>query len=173
MLDQLNALLRQRLKDDNDVETAGPVDEQVPSKVTPFTPAPASPKLGDMSDRAEAAVDELSETLKDWFETDLRVLFEAWQHFDEAQTVSPSIKQVFHAAHNLSGMGDTYGEFEIGRICRSLCKLINSGISNRNIALARLHIDACRAINSSKGTTENADAICAALETEVEKQRAA
>ena len=169
MLDQLQSMLRQRFEppDSEEIPTSGP-NEDI-ATVTPFTPDPPAPKIGDMSDRAEAAIDELAETLKEWFVSDLHTLFDAWDRYETAQTDSGSLKDVFHASHNLSGMAETYGQPDIGRVCRSLCKLINAGMTRKRMALARLHIDSCRAIQTSGDSADKTDAICLALEMEVEK----
>lgn len=173
MLDRLNSLLRQRFDDSPDVGEDVPVEEQSCATVTTFTPAPLPPMVGDMSDRAEAAIDELSETLKDWFETDLRTLFDAWQRIEDTQNRSATPKDLFRAAHNLSGMGETYGQPHIGRVCKSLCRLIDSGTFRRNVTLAQLHIDACRALHSSGDSGSSAGTICTSLEAEVAKLSAA
>ena len=173
MLEHLNSLLRRRLDEHANTDAASAIEEQTLAEFTPFKPAEKPPKIDDMSDCAEAAIDELAETLNEWFETDLRVLLDAWQRFEVAEMDAAPLKDVFHAAHNLSGMGETYGQPEIGRICGSLCKLIKSITFRRNFPLAQLHIDACRAIQTTSSSRENANALCAALEAKVSKLKAA
>ena len=76
-------MLRQRFEppDSEEIPTSGPDEDS--ATVTPFTPDPPPPKIVDMSDRAEAAIDELAETLKEWFVSDLRIhLFDAWHRFE-------------------------------------------------------------------------------------------
>ena len=169
MLDNLKSLLRAR---PIGVDEAAAVAEDTRpdlATVTPLEPRPLPSNVGDMSTRAEAAIDELSETLRDWFESDLRTLFDAWQRYEDARLDKTLRKDLFHAAHNLSGMGDTYGEPEVGRICRSLCRLIKTGLPRNSHALANLHVDACRAIGAANQPADAARTICEALEAEVKK----
>ena len=173
MLDYLKLLLRTPLEDQDSTPPATPLPEQTSATITPLTPTPLPPKVGDMGDRAEAAIDELADTLNDWFETDLQVLYDSWHRFEQSNRDNHRLKELFHAAHNLSGMGETYGQSDIGRICRSLCRLIDHGNPRANIMLAGLHIDACRAICTSVSSTGDAGKICTALEAEVAKLQAA
>ena len=173
MLDRLKSILRQRFAD-ADAPIAPPVQDTPPTAtVTPLTPNPLPPKIGSMGARAEAAVETLSDELGDWFQADITALFNAWQRVQIAANDKEAEESLFRSAHNLSGMGATYGKPEIGRLCRSLSKLVARGRLRSDFALIGLHIDACRAACSNTSDTETTRAVCNALEAEVAKLRAA
>lgn len=173
MLDYLKSLLRPRFESEQDDAISTPEPAVDLATVTPLTPTPLPPKIGEMSDRAEAAIHELSGSLNDWFETDLLALYESWRRFEQSPRDDELLKDLFRASHNLSGMGATYGHPEVGRICRSLCKLISIRNPHTISMLASLHVDACRAMRSTSNPHQEANEICDALEAEVAKLRAA
>lgn len=173
MLGRLKTLLRQRFSEAD--EPIAPICElaEPVATVTPLTPNPLPPRVGNMSERAEAAVSDLSSEFEDWLQVDLNALLDAWRRVQETPQNQSAAKDLFHAAHNLSGMGATYGRPEIGRLCRSLSKLMSRGNLRADTALIGLHVDACRAAKIGASGGDIASAVCEALEAEVSKLRAA
>jgi len=173
MLNNLKALLLQRLETEQSSPKVAEELELLPSNVTPLTPQPLPSKIGSMSDRAQAAFDELSSTLNDWFDADFQRLLDSWHRAEPAYKNKDYRKDLFHAAHNLAGMGETYGRPGVGRLCRSLANLLEHRSAPSNRELASLHIDACRAARSVQQSDEDLNIVCEALETEVRKLHAA
>ena len=173
MIDHIRSLLRQRLETPESLPASAAEFAADGSNITPFSPDTLAPKIGAMGERAEAAVNDLSSDLDQWFEVDVDTLIDAWKQTQGEHPGQQAIKVFFQAAHNLSGMGATYGRPHVGRACKTLSKLISSGNLSEHAALIGLHIDALRAVRSSSHHTDIPTEICDALETEIAKLKAA
>lgn len=97
--------------------------------------------------RAEAALQALSGQFAGWMAEELGRLESAR---DGLRTASPSAEawDELHArAHDLKGLGATYGHPMATRICASLCRLLDSPShrSSAPRALAEAHVAAVRA----------------------------
>ena len=172
MLNNLKGLLRQRLEKEPTNSLSAKELQLLPHNVTPLTPHPLPPKIGSMGDRAQAAFDELSSTLNDWFDADFQRLIDSWRRAEPSYKNNETRKELFHAAHNLAGMGETYGRPGIGRLCRS-AHLLEHDTAPLSRELVSLHIDACRAARSNQQSDEDLSIVCEALESEVQRLRAA
>jgi len=144
-----------------------------PSTVTELVPKPLLPKVSAMGDRAEEAVDALSENLEDWFAVDFNCLLTSWDRVNRHPQDKDAVDELFRASHNLAGAETLYKQPEVSRLCRSLVKLVKRGKLRSDQALMELHIDACRAISAGKHEDLESQKVCEALEAEVTKLIAA
>ncbi len=125
------------------------------------------------AERAERAVSSLEERMSGWMARDLARLTGAWTAMQADIGASSAL---ILAAHDLKGMGGTYGYPAIARLCSSLCRLIETRVEPRDFALVNLHVEACRAAflqgrNPASGDAV-AQSVCAALEAQVARQLA-
>ena len=124
-------------------------------------------------ERAENALEELSDKYDDWLSKDLERLNDAWQAARLGEYQDADISALQLAAHDLRGMGDTYGHPAISRLAASLSLLIKDGFRVESAALVNLHVEACRAAFLEGRATESgnamADSVCAALEVQVKR----
>ena len=173
MLNRIRSLLRPRFTEVDDLITPNAETQTDLANVTPLNPTPLPPTVNSMGKKAEEAVESLSAEFNNWYQIDLNTLFDAWLRVQEQPQDDNAITALFRAAHNLSGTGQIYGKPEVARLCRSLAKLVSRRKSRADSALIGLHIDACRAATSGPKGTDVAKEVCAALENEVAKLRAA
>lgn len=169
MLNNFKSLLRQHQVTEDVESPSMQRVEPAPDNVTPLTPQPLPTLIGSMGDRAQAAIDELSVTLNDWFEADFQRLISSWKRLEASKNNGKDWQDLFRAAHNLAGMGETYGRPVIGRLCKSLANLLEHQSNSSNIELISLHIDACRATYAAGQKDGCLDEVCEALESEVRK----
>lgn len=124
-------------------------------------------------ERAEHALEELSDKYDNWLSKDLGRLNDAWQAARISEYQDDDIAALQLAAHDLRGMGDTYGHPAISRLAASLGLLIKDGFRVENAALVNLHVEACRAAflegRPTEGGNAMADSVCAALEVQVKR----
>ncbi len=130
--------------------------------------ASASPVA--IADKAEAAVESLSNQFEEWMRADLVKLRASWAEAQEHATPE-TYRKLFTAAHNIRGVAGSYGYPAISRLCGSLCTLVSNSKPGERTALINLHIEACRAAHNSvsqgSGAQSVANAVCDALETQV------
>lgn len=147
------------------------------SRVIRMSPAAAAPADEEVSaspvaiaDKAEAAVESLSNQFEEWMRADLAKLRAAWAEAKE-QATPETYRQLFTAAHNIRGVAGSYGYPAISRLCGSLCTLVSSSLPGERAALINLHVEACRAAHNSmaqgSGPQSVANAVCDALESQV------
>jgi len=97
--------------------------------------------------RAEAALQKMSVQFADWIREELDHLMEAWVAY-ETSGGSPAARNELHRrAHDLKGLGPTYGYPLVSRICASLCKLIGGehGELRAPDKLLKAHVDGVKA----------------------------
>lgn len=98
--------------------------------------------------KAEAALADLSSQFEDWLMEEIKKL-EAVQHLIKEEGINPvNSDQLFCRAHDLKGLGTTYGYPLITRISGSLCKMLDEK-EKRMVApwkLVEAHLDAIRAV---------------------------
>ncbi|MEL7481327.1 MAG: Hpt domain-containing protein [Pseudomonadota bacterium] len=120
------------------------------------------------ADRAEQAIEALSEDRAMWIETDLGRLQEAWQ---KVQTDVHEIGRLVLVAHDLKGMATLYGYPTVSRLADSLCTLIETRADPADFPLINLHVEACRAaVNKGQEPTQSeaiSQSVCVALESQV------
>lgn len=125
----------------------------------------------DLADKAEAAVDSLSEQFEAWMSADLDNLIASWNAANVPDATPEEYRAVFMAAHNIRGVAASYGYPAISRLCGSLSTLLSDTHPGENSALINLHVEACRAafigVGRGDGSDSVADAVCDALEQTV------
>ncbi|MFT4075882.1 MAG: Hpt domain-containing protein [Asticcacaulis sp.] len=98
--------------------------------------------------KAEAALADLSSQFEDWLMEEIKKL-EAVQQLIKDEGLNPvNSDQLFYRAHDLKGLGTTYGFPLITRISGSLCKMLDEE-EKRAVApwkLVEAHLDAIRAV---------------------------
>jgi len=162
------AKLRSYFTADTPAEPA-PVSIASPRTVLELKPKPPSPPdLDNLSARAEAAVEDLSDRFETWLYADLQRLFASWAALEADLSDRETARTLYCAAHDLSGLGETYGSPAIARLNRSLCRLLMRGDAKSDAPLIKLHIEACRvAHKQADQADETTNAVCAALEAQV------
>jgi chemotaxis protein histidine kinase CheA len=98
--------------------------------------------------KAEAALADLSSHFQDWLMDEIKKL-EDVQALIKAEGLNiVNADQLFYRAHDLKGLGTTYGFPLITRVAGSLCKMLDED-EKRMVApwkLVEAHLDAIRAI---------------------------
>ena len=107
--------------------------------------------------KAEAALADLSSQFGDWLQDEVKKL-EDVQVLIKAEGLNlVNSEQLFYRAHDLKGLGTTYGYPLITRISGSLCKMLDD--EDKRMAAPRLlvdaHLDAIRAIVRDQIKEEN------------------
>lgn len=97
--------------------------------------------------RAEAALETISDAFPKWLNDDIDRLQALRAAADSSNWDPPAWEAVHIAAHDLKGLGATYGYPIVSGIAASLCRLAEAGPCHRQetTALARAHVDALRA----------------------------
>ena len=98
--------------------------------------------------KAEAALADLSSQFGEWLQDEVKKL-EDVQVLIKAEGLNlVNSEQLFYRAHDLKGLGTTYGYPLITRIAGSLCKMLDD--EDKRMAAPRLlvdaHLDAIRAV---------------------------
>jgi hypothetical protein len=97
--------------------------------------------------KAEAALKSLAGNFSQWLQDEINKL-EAARHEIRVQGVSPAtMENLYLRAHDLKGLGTTYGYQLITRIAASLCRLIDEKDKRMSapMGLIDAHIDAIKA----------------------------
>lgn len=125
--------------------------------------------------RADEAMKSLSGSFPQWLDEEVAKLQAARLAADSAQWDPARLDPLYGAAHDLKGLGTTYGYPLVTQIAASLCRLIETDAGKRVVAcdpaLARAHVDAVRAAVRDKITSAAhpvGAALLAALDAEVE-----
>ncbi len=99
--------------------------------------------------RAEAAFVELEDQFGDWLDADVARLLEARDGARAADWNEATITALATAAHNLKGVGATYGYPIITHMAALLCRLVEAPDTRERracaFALIEAHVDAIRA----------------------------
>ncbi len=99
--------------------------------------------------RAEGALGALSEAFPAWLENDIAKIQTARLAAESDCWSNSALESLHVAAHDLKGLGATYGYPIVTQIAASLCRLIETKIgkqvTRQNPVLARAHVDALRA----------------------------
>lgn len=107
----------------------------------------------------------------DWLAGDLEQLRDNFKALKDLPTAPSRIRALFLTAHNLRGTAEPYGYPVIGRICTSLCRLLEElEDASEELALINLHVEAAGAAARSCGSEagdELAETVCRALEQKV------
>lgn len=117
-----------------------------------------------------------SAEFSDWLAGDLEQMRENFHALRELPTSPRRIRALFLSAHNLRGTAEPYGYPIIGRICTSLCRLLeNVEDAEPDLALINLHVEASAAAARTGGAAaseELADTVCRSLEEKVDLRAA-
>jgi chemotaxis protein histidine kinase CheA len=99
--------------------------------------------------RADNALNARSESMEEWLDADVDRLQQARLAAERADWTLRALEAVEIAAHEVKGMGGTYGFPLATRLAASLCRLIETDAGKREAqrdpALVRAHVDALRA----------------------------
>ena len=112
----------------------------------------------------------------DWLAGDLEQMRENFHALRDLPTSPRRIRALFLSAHNLRGTAEPYGYPIIGRICTSLCRLLEDiEDAEPDLALINLHVEASSAAARTGGAAaseELADTVCRSLEEKVDLRAA-
>ena len=99
--------------------------------------------------RAEDTLKSLGGSMQKWIEADVARLQDLRIAAEQQQWSFNALEAVVGAAHDLKGMGATYGFPLVSQLAASLCRLIETDdgktIAQRAPALTCAHVDAIRA----------------------------
>jgi hypothetical protein len=97
--------------------------------------------------KAEAALKSLSGNFGQWLQDEITKLEAARQQVRVGGVSAESMENLYLRAHDLKGLGTTYGYQLITRIAASLCRLIDDKDKRPNapMPLVDAHIDAIKA----------------------------
>jgi hypothetical protein len=122
--------------------------------------------------RADEALKTMTPQLEQWLEADIVRLQAARLTAERAQWTVAAIDNLMAVAHDIRGMGATYGSPLATRLAASLCRLIETDAGKAAVqcdpSLARAHVDALRAAQRAGGRPDAAaTAVLQALEASV------
>lgn len=99
--------------------------------------------------RADDTIKAMSASFEQWLDADAQTLQAARLSAEEASWSAAALDSLMRAAHDLKGMGATYGYPLVTLIAASLCRLIETDAgktaAQANPALVCAHVDAVRA----------------------------
>lgn len=121
--------------------------------------------------RAEAALEGMSSQFGAWLDDELRKLEEAHKVMLQPGTGDKEVEEFYRRAHDLKGLGTTYGFPIVSQFAGSLCRLIDSpnGRAKAPKALLTAHVNAIVAAVHQK-IKDSTHPIGAALLTELVTQ---
>ena len=100
--------------------------------------------------RADETLKAMAPSMQQWIEADIANLQALRLAADAALWDAASVDALMGAAHDLKGVGATYGFALVTAIAASLCRLTETdegkAVVERDPTLARAHVDALRAI---------------------------
>lgn len=127
-------------------------------------------------ERADNALKAMSGSMLEWLDADIERLQRARTEAEAAQWSFAALANLGGIAHELKGMGTTYGYPLVTQIGASLCRLIETdsgkALANHDPALVIAHVDALRAAVRDRITDNQhpiGRALLLALETQVER----
>ena len=133
------------------------------------------PRLGAIDPaaiaKAEAALRNLAGNFAQWLNDEIAKLGEAREKAGAQAFDAGSVETLYLRAHDLKGLGTTYGFPLITRIAGSLCRLIDERAKQERpqVALIDAHIDAIRAAVRDDIRTDETS-VGRALAEELEQQ---
>ena len=97
--------------------------------------------------RAEAALAAMSVNFEEWLKAEITRLESAMSLVQSEGRTDMSMEALYHRAHDLKGLGTTYGYPIISQIAGTLCRLIDSPERRRvsPLPLVIVHVDAIKA----------------------------
>lgn len=126
--------------------------------------------------RADQALQSIGGSMQEWLDADIERLQQARLSAEADAWSADALEKVAGVAHELKGMGATYGFPLVTQIGASLCRLIETesgkAVAQSDPTLVCAHIDALRAAVRDQVKTDGhpvGRALLAALETKVAK----
>lgn len=126
--------------------------------------------------KADDTLTALGQSMAPWLEADLERLQATRLYAEAASWSFEALDALMGAAHDLKGMGGTYGFPIVTRLAASLCKLIETeagkALAQKDPALVCAHVDALRAaVRDGVQDTQHpvGRALVSALEEHVER----
>ncbi len=99
--------------------------------------------------RAEKTLEAMSGSFEKWLDADVAKLQAARVEGMQQGWTDAALEAVWRAAHDLKGMGDTYGYPLVTQLAASLCRLLETSEGKRtargNPELVAAHVDGLRA----------------------------
>lgn len=99
--------------------------------------------------RADNTLKAMGESMEQWLDADAERLQQARLAAEAAHWNAASVEALLSAAHDMKGMGGTYGFPLATQLAASLCRLIETDTgkfaAQRDPSLVRAHVDALRA----------------------------
>lgn len=119
--------------------------------------------------RAEAALAAMSVNFEAWLQAEITRLSDAMSTVHAEGRSEASLEALYHRAHDLKGLGATYGYPIISQIAGTLCRLVDTTEKRRTspLPLIDVHVEAIKAAARNKITTDE-NAIGRALVQELE-----
>lgn len=109
--------------------------------------------------RADDTLKAMSASFQEWLEADVRKLHQARLDAERAGWSDAGLDLVWGAAHDIKGMGESYGYPLATEAAASLCRLIETdagkAAARAQPALVAAHVDALRAIARDQIKTAN------------------
>ncbi len=136
------------------------------SRIDPAQMQGQSRPLRDRSSDSSGTVD-----ITGWLTADLDRLSKTWTDLHEAPEDSSALTAFGQSVHNLHGASGAYGGGALTRLTGSLQTIIGGSTDIAgDAALINLHVQACHAaaLGNDEASEEVANAVCDALETQVE-----
>ena len=100
--------------------------------------------------RADETLKAMAGSMQQWMEADIERLQALRTAAEAARWDAASVEAVMGAAHDIKGLGATYGFPLVTEIAASLCRLTETDAGKAAVAanpvLARAHVDALRAV---------------------------
>jgi chemotaxis protein histidine kinase CheA len=121
--------------------------------------------------KAEAALKSLASNFSQWLSDEITKLEAARQQVRAQGATAETMENLYLRAHDLKGLGTTYGYQLITRIAASLCRLIDEKDKrlSASMGLVDAHIDAIKA-SVREGMKADDHPIGAALVQELERR---
>jgi chemotaxis protein histidine kinase CheA len=124
--------------------------------------------------RAEAALAAMAVNFDEWLKIEITRMEGAMSAVQSQGRNEGNMEALYHCAHDLKGLGATYGFPIISQIAGTLCRLIDSADRRRSapLALVGVHVEAIKAAARNDIRTDN-DPVGKALVLELEATVAA
>lgn len=121
----------------------------------------------DALDRADEVLEEMAESFQEWLEQEIGRLHAARLDGERLDWHGKTLETLHLSAHDLKGLGGTYGYPLVTQLAGSLCKLIEMdktrGLARANTGLIGAHVDALRAAARGRIKTDADPTGCALL----------
>jgi chemotaxis protein histidine kinase CheA len=123
--------------------------------------------------KAEAALAAMSVNFEEWLQAEIARLNSAMSLVQAEGRSEANMETLYHRAHDLKGLGATYGYPIISQIAGTLCRLIDKPEKRLTspLALVEVHVEAIKAAVRNKITTDENEvgrALVQELEAKVE-----